>query len=141
MANFTYLKKNRQYRGDFRAENLQCLKQHFDQIPGQNECIIWLNLGPKIYKINDAISSIAPPYDYLGTQPKSFMQICRILTLSLSGQQGTAANMSQEYIVPRMRWPPVQGLQQNLHPMLAVQPSRQCIQTGVKKLDFPSILT
>ena len=64
-----------------------------------------------------------------------------LFTLSLSGQQGTAANMSYEYIVPRIRWPPVQGLKQNLHTMLAVHPSKQPIQIGVRKLVLPSSLT
>jgi hypothetical protein len=43
--------------------------------------------------------------------------------------------------VPRMRCPPAQGLKQNLQTMPAVQPSKQPIQTGVRKLFFPSIFT
>ena len=62
-------------------------------------------------------------------------------TFNLSGQQGTAAKMSYEYIVPSTKWPPVQGLPQNLQTIRAVQPSKQPMHTGVKKLDFPSNFT
>ena len=66
---------------------------------------------------------------------------CILNTFNLSGQQGTAAKMSYEYIVPSTKWPPVQGLPQNLQTIRAVQPSKQPMHTGVKKLDFPSNFT